>query len=34
VVTNESAFARAKQKWTDAYTEIHQIHARSQNSAK
>jgi hypothetical protein len=26
-VTNESAFARAKQNRTDAYTKIHQIHA-------
>jgi hypothetical protein len=29
-VTNESAFARAKQNRIDAYTEIHRIHARSQ----
>jgi hypothetical protein len=26
-VTNESAFARAKQNQTDTYTKIHQIHA-------
>jgi hypothetical protein len=29
-VSNESAFARAKQNRIDAYTEIHRIHARSQ----